>query len=271
MSSHPVTSFADQFRDYRERGGDPSLPVLIGGAALQLWVMALGGATDNALYQTDDVDIVLSSQDEMEAFRVYFHGRLILPGIDHATPEIGRIEVGPPHTLSIDILAAPFGLKREHVQRHAVVMHLETSDGDHVGARLIHPAHALVGLVENFLHLPAKRDQWTLDRIQGLFPVVRRYTIETSRHPGHRRAARWVAQTLYRFCSSRDGVTFHSDTGIDLLGAIPGPAEADLGEMFRNRQEPKLQEHVARRRRGRQRLLQATQPKKNKSEDGEER
>ncbi|MDN3517267.1 hypothetical protein QWY84_06590 [Aquisalimonas lutea] len=224
-----------------------------------MWVMALGGATDNALYQTDDVDIVLSSQDEMKAFQVYFHGRLILPGIDHATPEIGRIEVGSPHPLSIDILAAPFGLKREHVQKRAVVMYLETSDGERVGARLIHPAHALIGLVENYLHLPAKRDQWTLDRLQGLFPVVRRYTIETSRDSDHRKAARWVAQTLYRFCSSRDGVKFHSDTGIDLLGAIPGPDEADLGAMFRNREEPKLQQHVARKRRGRQRLLQATQ------------
>lgn len=221
--------------------------------------MALGDAGDTALYQTDDVDIMLSSQQEAKEFAAYFHGRLILPEVDHATPEIGRLEVGAPHPLSIDILAAPFGLRKRRVRQHAVVMHLEASDGERVGMRVIHPAHALVGLVANFLLLPARRDQWTLDRIQGLFPVVRRYTAAMARDSDHRKDARWVAQFLYRFCGTQDGVSFYLDTGIDLLETLPGPDEADLGQAFRDREEPKLQDHVARKRRGRQRLLQATQ------------
>lgn len=268
-SLQPNTA-ADLLEQYRLAGGDPDRFIMVGGGAGLHWDFAFaadssGDSADSAAEETPlrtrDIDFQIEGINDdpepmatVEAFAAAIGGRAVRPDVEHATPELAHVVVpdyfGPDDPLIVDFLVDIIGLDSRKVAKHAETLLTETSGGDSVEFRVAHPVHVLLGMVENYIRLAARRTDATLARVDRLLPVVRRYIVRTATSatdPGMDREtarhlecdARWSMQTLLRKCATQRYARFTLETGRDLLVAIPGQADAPVKSEFWDEEYPR--------------------------------
>lgn len=248
--------------------------IMVGGGAGLHWITAVADGNDSAAeipLRTRDIDFQVERTENgpaptmtIKMFANAVGGRVTWPGIDHATPEIAHVLVpdyfGADDPLIVDFLIDVVGIDPGEIARHAEIVDVEASDGSHVDIRLAHPVHVLVGVVENYLRLPQRRNDETLSRVDRLLPVVRHYIsrvaqvaatdlidAESARELEH--AARWSMQTLVEKSATPRYANFTLDTGRDLLGAIPEPQDAPVAAKFWAEEYRRRVDKVDRRRR----------------------
>lgn len=165
---------------------------------------------------------------------------------------------GPDDPLIVDFLVDVVGIDPGEIAKHAEIVDVEASDGNHVDIRLAHPVHVLLGVVENYLRLPKRRNDETLSRVDRLLPVVRHYisrvarvaTTETDQETvrAFEKDARWSMQTLLEKSATPQYANFTLDTGRDLIEAIPEPVDAPVKAKFWDEEYPRRRQAVERRR-----------------------
>ncbi|MDZ7749419.1 MAG: hypothetical protein U5K43_11880 [Halofilum sp. (in: g-proteobacteria)] len=273
-SSLDPHTVADLLERFRSAGGDPSRLIMVGGTAGLQWGLSVpdghgGEDLTTSPLRTTDVDFQVDRlnrrpkpQAEIERFAEAVGGHVIWPSMDDATPEIARVEIpghfGPDDDLLVDFLPHVVGLKARDVAKHAELLEAAASDGNSVDLRVAHPVHVLLGLVENYLRLPARRNEETLARIDRMIPVVRQYIraaaeagADREAGPEARRAehdARWSMQELLKQSATARYAEFTRDTGRDLTDAIPERQDAPVKPRFWEREYPSLGAKIQRRR-----------------------
>ena len=272
-SLQPSTA-ADLLERFRLAGGNPGRLITVGGGAGLHWITAGANGDDSAAgisLRTRDNDFQFhrsgndpSPTATIDMFAHAVGGRGTWPGIDHATPEIAHVLVsdyfGPEEPLIVDFLVDVVGIDPGEIARHAEIVDAEASDGSHLDIRLAHPVHALLGVVENYLRLPQRRNGEPLSRVDRLPPVVRtcisrvaREAVtettdrEVARELEH--DARWSMQTLAEKCAIPRYANFTLDMGRDLIEAIPEPEDVPVKPKFWDQEYARRGEKVDRRRR----------------------
>ncbi|MFP4129720.1 MAG: hypothetical protein ACLFSJ_03160 [Halorhodospira sp.] len=264
---------------YRDAGGDVEDFILIGGNAGYQWYFALADEQDLNIedghpLDTRDIDFHLrsGSQQEtstrIEALAEAIGAQVQRPSLGDATPELARLEIpdffGPDEPLMIDILPSPHGLDAGEIERHAERLYYLAEDGAD-GTQtfeypVLHPVHVVIGLCENYIKLPSKRNELTLERIRALLPIVQRYLTRQGQSAGppepgeepqygqERKETRWGIQTLMKYSANPRYASLFVEHGIDLTTAVPDSDEVPLNPEFWELEMPKLRRAVERRR-----------------------
>ncbi len=262
---------------YEENGGCSDDFLLIGGGASTHWYFALSQMDEEAeepeQFQTRDIDLHVRTNNSLGAVRQRVEllassigATTRYPEFGESTPEYARLVI-PGHfdtgeDLEIDLMKSPHGLSAKEIEDHAEQLFGDpTSDGQPGRAfPVLHPVHVVLGLCMSYLELPSKRDAVTLQRIEALLPIVRRYLIgqaEYAQSPGaaaelERRQvlkeARWGIQKLMKESARPQFASFYLDHDVDLTKAVPTEYEAPLNPEFWHREFPALVRRVKERR-----------------------
>ena len=263
------------FESYERHGGESDHFLLIGGGAGTHWYFALSDEGDDAeepaQLQTRDIDFHVRGNNTLGVVRERIEllarsigAQATCPRLGEPTPEYARLII-PGHfetgeDLEIDLLKSPHGLSVEEIEQHAERLYFDSEEeSPETTYPVLHPVHVVLGLCMSYLELPSKRDAVTLQRIEALLPIVRKYLSAQAQYAETpwlgederkqiQKEALWGIRKLMKESARPDFATLYLVQDVDLTQAVPTKEEAPLDPKFWGLEFPSLEEVVERRR-----------------------
>jgi hypothetical protein len=231
--------------------------VVIGGQAVYFWAyyfsQRMPGLLSGAPPTSKDLDICGDKQAVVQAAKL-LHGEPRLPAFEHMSPNAGIVEFrdSEGYDRVLDVIAEPYGLKREDVIRTSLRVTIE-GDGKPVPFYVMNPVVCMESRVKNVGGLGIQTPH-ALRQLRASIPCARAFLAElldvTDEELQNRRRMvhRWN-QRIYRFArSDRDARKVQRAHGIDAFDAVLVDDDG-LSAQFREDGYKRWRDDLNRRRR----------------------
>lgn len=227
---------------------------LVGGSALILWTNLYREAYPenfeaNRIAGTQDIDFITYKDDVLKCHE-YWGGNLIVPGMDHATPELAILCVNPEskdESVQIDFLMDLVGISRDKsLKGREHIMGF----GDNENIYFLSEIMTLMNRVMNTLLLTRYQNTHAFDQIYNAMAVVKSAIMAKLDTNDAQGASRLAYRVLDMARTRRIGVSLFVKFGIDLLDAVIINDDRHV-EGFTNIAQPKLLHQLHERRKSR--------------------
>ena len=227
---------------------------LVGGSALILWTNLYRESYPenfeaNRIAGTSDIDFI-TLKNNVHKCHEYWGGELIVPGMDHATPELAILCINPEsedENIQIDFLMDLVGISKDKSLKGRELI---LGFGDNENIYFLSEIMTLMNRVMNTLLLTRYQNTHAFDQIYNAMAVVKSAImakLDTSDAQG---ASRLAYRVLDMARTRRIGVSLFVKFGIDLLDAVVINDDRHV-EGFTDIAQPKLLNQMLERRKSR--------------------
>jgi len=225
---------------------------LVGGGALILWInFYRKHYPENfdtlRLAGTKDIDFITLKEDVYKCYK-HWGGKLSVPDIDHATPEIAILCINPEseNTVEIDFLQDLIGISRtESLKEREPILGFS----DRGCIYFLNEIMVLMNRVMNTLSLSKYQNTHAYDQIFNAMAVVKSAIMAKFDTDDHKGATRLAHKALKMAHSRKIGINLYVNFGIDLLNAVPVPSNnLNYTEQFTTIAQPKFLHEIHERR-----------------------
>lgn len=223
---------------------------LVGGGALILWInFYRKHYPDNfnplTLAGTKDIDFITLKEDVYKCYK-HWGGKLSVPNIDHATPEIAILCINPDseNAVEIDFLQDLIGISRTESLKEREPI-LGFSDIGNI--YFLNEMMVLLNRVMNTLSLSKYQNTHAYDQIFNAMAVVKSAIMAKFDTDDHKGATRLAHKVLKMAHTRKIGINLYVNFGIDLLNALP-TNNANYTKQFTTIAQPKFLREIDERR-----------------------
>ena len=230
--------------------------ILIGGQALNVWAeyySELDAAlTTHSPFFSNDIDF-LGDKQAATALHDAWKGTIKIPDMDTHTAMTAKLtfklEDGRP--VNVDFLEVMIGVDNYHIRKEALKINTPPSQKSIL---VLHPAHCLASRIYNTYGILDRRTRYPGDhhvkRTRLAVKILNHNLTDLFKkndERASRQAYRFIEYTASLSCEDPAKRAFHLDN-IDVLDAIPRNPELGISEKFLTERLPRIQTHVALKR-----------------------
>jgi hypothetical protein len=206
--------------------------VLVGGQAVNFWAERYLPRLSPELravapFTSKDIDFAPRSgggREEMTEMAERLEGRVHVVSIeDHGTANAGTVTFVDPEgeKRTIDVLRTLHGLELPEVSQLSQALEIDTTLGEAVEFRVMHPVHCLESRTHNTADLPGYDTEHALNQLRAAVAATREYLREILDAGGDVREVLSLNERIYRFrryaAAAKKVLAEH---GIDVIEAV---------------------------------------------------